>query len=141
VREEYLSTVVDEKNFLHIPTEVDGYRVTQLGDFLPMGSPPLVRRSRIFYEGGSVNRIVIPDGIFVAEMFWEDLYRFTSYVEFLAEEPNVRFETFFRFERFTLIVPDGSIEKYLSRWHWMNFIERSAFYNNINNKNRGEPNK
>jgi len=75
---------------------------------------------------------VIPDGIYVATDFWVALHQFTSYVEFLAEEPSFRFYGMMLFEKITFIVPDASREKYLEHSNInsprLNFIERTQFY-------------
>jgi len=105
--------VVNENGLLEIPTEINGYMVVQLGDI-----PRRYVESRLFYDGKTrINRIVIPEGIMVQPTFWSNLY-LTDYLEFLTKKPNLGGGGGgFPAERMTLIVPDGSREKY-----WRNFF-------------------
>ena len=115
VRDEYLYRVVDERSFLVIPTEVDGYRVVQLGDLRGR----MFFTPRRFHDGGGinieiVNRIVIPAGIFAEETFWWNL-SLTNNVEMLARKPNFSMRALWGWpptENAILIVPDGSRELY-----------------------------
>jgi len=119
-----VSAATDEDGFLVIPTEIDGYRVVQLGDVVQH----LAANERRFYRGyrgdERVDRIVVPDGILVEQTFWHRLY-LTDYVEFLEREPNLRLLSWSDLRGITWIVPDGSREKYLSRWPNANLIEKS----------------
>ena len=142
VVDEYLYRVVDERNFLVIPTEIDGNMVVQLGDLPRIGGGPLSPQSRNFHEGGGrVDRIVIPNGIIVEGTFWNRLYT-TNYVEFLAEIPQrgVSSAGWFNTEGMTLIVPDGSYERYRETWRSITILERSEIYNN-KQQNKGDQNK
>jgi len=138
-----VSAAIDENRFLFIPTEVDGIRVTQVGDTNFIGGGILSPQPRDFHGGGGrADRIIIPDGIFACEAFWHELRLVTYYVEFLAEEPSFQFSSSVRgIREYTFIVPDGIRERYLeqatmfSPLAHFNFIERSEFYNNQNNNN------
>jgi len=52
VRDEYLYRVVDERSFLVIPTEIDGYKVVQLGDGWHKNIGVLSPGGRRFHTGG-----------------------------------------------------------------------------------------
>jgi len=136
VLDEYLHNVVDERNFLIVPTEVDGYRVVRLGD----ESSRVLFTPRYFHTGeGRVNRIVIPEGLFVAETFWT--HRLTNYIEFLSETPSF---VVLGGSGLTLIVPDGSRERYISHSSTVRrlleleppriiVVEKTQFYDTQNN--------
>jgi len=122
-----VSAVVGEDEFLLIPTNVDGHMVTQLGDIPQM----FAGHERKFYEGEErIDRIVIPKGVFVQRTFWHRLY-LADYVEFLAEQPSFRLGSFWEVDRITLIVPDGSRERYLehSDFGSPNIVEKSEIDN------------
>ncbi|MCL2370564.1 MAG: hypothetical protein FWC80_04995 [Firmicutes bacterium] len=106
-----LSAVIDEYGVLTIPSQINGRRVVRLGsnaitDYRQMSN-------RIFYRGGrTIERIIIPEGIYVQQTFWAGLL-LTDFVEFLADSPNFeRLGSAFDIQRMTLIVPYGRATAY-----------------------------
>jgi len=100
----------NEDGVIVIPTELNGYNVVRLGD--PGDYYGWWDDFRFFSDSNArVNRIVIPQGIHVDNTFWHSLY-ITDYVEFLGEEPAVSRLRGFDGGRITIIVPDGSADKY-----------------------------
>ena len=106
-----LSAVTDEYGVLTIPSQINGRRVVSLGsnaitDYRQMSN-------RIFYRGGrTIERIIIPEGIYVQQTFWAGLL-LTDFVEFLADSPNFeRLGSAFDTQRMTLIVPYGRATAY-----------------------------
>jgi len=121
--------VANEDGVIVIPTELNGFSVTQLGD----SDGWWASEPAPFSTGAArVNRIVIPEGIFVANTFWQRLI-VADYVEFLSEEPDVsRLWGDFNGGRITIIVPDGSIERYAAAFEANTarvvIVERSAVW-------------
>ncbi|MCL2370562.1 MAG: hypothetical protein FWC80_04985 [Firmicutes bacterium] len=123
------TAVMDASRTITIPTEISGRRVTRLGDFPWQSGQNGGGRS---FLTGSINiaradRIVVPDGIFVAETFWRGLAQITDYVEFLAGTPNMVLGQQFESRIITLIVPDGSGARYRENFGRANIIERSNY--------------
>ena len=122
-----VNQVICENRIMVIPTEINGYPVVQLGDV----SARTIHQERTFHVGQErINRIVVPESIFVEVVFWRGLH-LSSYVEFLASEPNFAVDwTSGNFVAGTVfIVPDGSIGRYLEHLGWTsagtNIRERS----------------
>jgi len=123
------TAVMGASRTITIPTEINGRRVTRLGDFPWQSGQNGGGRS---FLTGSINiarvdRIVVPDGIFAAETFWRGLAQITDYVEFLAGTPNMVLGQQFESRIITLIVPDGSGARYRESFERANIVERSNY--------------
>jgi len=126
------NSILTEDNILHIPTSINGYRIAGFGWHPPQRLPVY------FNPGTQVEKIVIPEGMFVSGFFWGQ--NVPSPVEFLSSDPStIQFRTSFdggswRIRR--VIVPDGTYEQFSEAVGSGPFIvvEKSDFLEQQNEK-------
>ena len=102
----------DENGYVTIPLEIDGYKVTELGD-IGDGIIGYEKYNMTFYtKPNAIERLIIPSKIKINERnFFKRLS--AKYVEFLSDEPYIFIHDDNNYTT-TYIVPNGVKETFLS---------------------------